>query len=120
MATKKRKATAEEKATKKQGRKSNAGSKSAQIRDLLKTGMKPTDIAKKVGCTLPLVYNVRSRVTGGPKKRGGGGHRKNASAPAAIEGVDSILAAVKQSEQERAALRKALQQIQAVLDGAFA
>lgn len=113
---------ARKKTVKKRGRKPDAGSKSGQIRELLKTGMKPADIAKKVGCTLPLVYNVRSRASGAPKKRGPGRPRKSsAAAPArkssaAATGLDGILAAVKDSERERAAMRKALEQIQAVLN----
>ena len=51
-----------------------ATSKSDKIRDLLKTGMSATDIAKNVGCKRKFVYNVKSRVKAranrAPKKRG--------------------------------------------------
>src|SRR5262245_16990801 len=57
---------------KNRGRTLDASSKSGQIRGLLKTGMKPMDIAKKLSCTPALVYNVKARVAGGPAKRGPG------------------------------------------------
>jgi len=121
MATKKRKNSAAKKqikaASKKRGRKHDAGSKSGQIRELLKAGVKPVDIAKKVGCSLPLVYNVRSR---GAAKRGPGRPKKAASRAPKMDGLDGILTAVKQSEQERASLRGALQRIRSVIDEALA
>src|SRR5688572_19730764 len=40
--------------------KGGSESKSGQIRELLKTGMSAADIAKKVGSTVGLVYNVKS------------------------------------------------------------
>ena len=106
--------------TKKRGRKPDAGSKSGQIRELLKQGLKPAEIAEKVGCSLPLVYNVKARSAGGAKKRGPGRPKKAAASSANVSGLDGILSAVKESEQERVALRKALEDIRRVIDGALA
>ena len=81
--------------TKKRGRKPDAGSKSGQIRELLKQGLKPAEIAEKVGCSIPLVYNVKSKESGGAKKRGPGRPKKAAasSASANVSGLDGILSA---------------------------
>lgn len=110
--------------TKKRGRKPDAGSKSGQIRELLKQGLKPAEIAEKVGCSIPLVYNVKSKESGGAKKRGPGRPKKatasSVSVSANVSGLDGILSAVKESEQERVALRKALEDIRKVIDGALA
>jgi transposase-like protein len=102
----------------KRGRKLDAGSKSGQIRELLKTGMSASDIAKKLGCTPALVYNVKARTAGGGKRGPG---RPKAS-PAASSGsgisgsgIESIVVAVRQAELERGRLRAALEKIQAVL-----
>lgn len=55
----------------KRGRKPDASSKSGKIRALLASGMSAAEIAKKVGCTPALVYNVKAKA-GGAKKRGAG------------------------------------------------
>ena len=100
---------------------------------MLKTGMKPVDIAKAVGCTPALVYNVKARVAGGSgggaKKRGPGRPPKTAAKPSAPrpassissagDGLASIVAAVKASEQERSQMRAALEKIQAVINDAL-
>ncbi len=108
-------------APKKRGRQPDASSKSGQIRTLLQSGMSAGDIAKKLGCTPSLVYNVKARV-GGAKKRGPGRPPKaNASAKsggraaAPIDGIAGILEAVRNSERERAQLRSALEKMQAIL-----
>ena len=104
--------------TKKRGRQPDANSKSGQIRELLKTGMSAGDIAKKIGCTPALVYNVKARIGGGgAKKRGPGRPPKAASA--SHDGIMGILEAVKNSENERTRLRAALEKIQAVLSAAL-
>lgn len=96
-------------------------SKSAQVRSLLAAGMKPADIAKQVGCSTNLVYVVKSN-TGGPrprasKRRGPGGPAK---ATAGVDGLAGILAAVQNSERDRAAMRAALERIQGVIADALA
>ena len=106
----------------KRGRKPDASSKSGKIRELLTTGMKPADIAKKVGCTPALVYNVKAKAGGGTKKRGPGRPRKAAKSAAsgsAGDGLDAILAAVLGSEQDRVRMRSALEKIQAVVADAL-
>ncbi|MFK7739368.1 MAG: hypothetical protein AB8H80_03520 [Planctomycetota bacterium] len=122
MATKKN-------STKKRGRKPDAGSKSGKIRELLKSGMKPADIAEKVGCSLPLVYNVKARASGGGGSAAGGKKRKvgrpagsrsaATSGGTQLDGLDAVLSAVKESERERMALRRALEQIQKVIANAI-
>lgn len=101
--------------TKKRGRKPDANSTSGKIRELLKTDMSVADIAKKLGCTPALVYNVKARVAGGGKKRGRGRAPKAGKGGAGLDGIAGIVAAVQSSERERAHLRAALEKIQAVI-----
>ena len=106
----------------KRGRPMNSDSKSGQIRALIQTGMSAADIAAKVGCTTALVYNVKSAVAGG--KRRGPGRPAKAAAPAlsisgGLDGIAGIVAAVKQSEQQRASLHAVLVRIQAILADAL-
>lgn len=99
-------------------RKRNASgiSKSAQVRTLLAAGMKPADIAKKVGCSTNLVYVVKSNA-GAPKARGSKrrGTSRPAKATAGVDGLAGILSAVKNSERDRVAMRAALEKIQGVI-----
>lgn len=74
--------------------------------------MSVADIARKVGCTTGLVYNVKS-ATGATAKRGPGRPRKTA-APS-MDGLDGILAVVKNAERERTQLRAALVRIHGVV-----
>ena len=91
-------------------RPSSPDSKSAKIRALLASGMAAGAIAKQVGCSRNLVYVVKSNAKAGretaTKRRGPGRPGKTPSVAAA--GLDGILAAVKNSEREREALRAAL------------
>ena len=118
----KRKTAAETRTTTTRGRKIDSSSKSGQVRELLKTGMTATDIAKKVGCTVGLVYNIKS--TSGKSKsrtpRRGPGRPRKATAGTTLAGLDGILAAVKNAERERTQMRAALERIQAVIADAFA
>src|SRR5215831_19778573 len=92
------------------GRKPDASSKSGKIRELLKSGVSPMDIAKKVGCTPSLVYNVKARLSGGTKTRGR--PRKNAgSAVGGLDGLGSILAAVKNTQTDVGRYRALLERI---------
>ncbi|MFY9342598.1 MAG: hypothetical protein WAT39_08915 [Planctomycetota bacterium] len=102
--------------TKRRGRQPDANSKSGKIRELLKTNMSAGEIAKKLGCTPALVYNVKARM-GGAKRRGPGRRKAGASG---LDSIASILDAVKQSDRERATLRAALERIQAVISDALA
>ncbi len=108
-------------ATKKRGRKPDANSKSGKIRVLLASGMGAGDIAKKVGCTPALVYNVKARMSGGAPKRGPGRPRKAASTSnAGLGGLAGILDMVKNGERERAQLRAAIERIQSLVRDALA
>jgi len=100
----------------KRGRQPDASSKSGKIRELLKTKLGVTEIAKKVGCTPALVYNVKARMANG-KKRGPSRAPKSASAR---DGLAGILEAVKNSERERAQLRAALERLQTVIEDVLA
>ena len=109
-------------AKKKRGRQPDASSKSGQIRELLGSGMAVSEIAKKVGCTPALVYNVKARAAGGGKKRGPGRPPKSqtkSSGGGQLEGLSGLLDAVKVVERERAQLRSALEKIQAVIADAL-
>lgn len=109
------------------GRKADPNSKSGQIRALLATGMSVGDIAKRIGCTTALAYNVKAKMNG-PKKRGPGRPAKATATKAprasattlATAGLDGILAAVKGAEKQRVKMRTALEKIQAVLAEALA
>jgi len=99
------------------GRPTNAASKSGQVRALLGTGMSPADIAKKVGCTTGLVYNIKS-TSGQAAKRGPGRPRKVA-AGAGLDGIEGIVAMVQSGERERGKMRMALERIQGILADAL-
>jgi hypothetical protein len=96
------------------GRKPDASSKSGQVRELLKSGMAPMAIAKKVGCTPGLVYNVKSRISGGAKRSGrpAKGARPSTNG---ISGLDSILQAVRNTQTDVARYRDTLTRIGALL-----
>jgi transposase len=106
-------------AKKQRGRKPDASSKSGKVRELLKAGMSATEIAQKVGCTTGLVYNVKARM-GGAKKGGRRTGRPSGRATAQIDGLASILEAVKGAERERAQLRAVLEKLQSVIADALA
>jgi len=99
------------------GRKPDASSKSGQVRELLKSGMAPMDIAKKVGCTPALVYNIKS-TSGGAKKLG----RPRTSALPASNGVglDSILHAVRNTQADLGRYRTVLERIGSMVSDALA
>ena len=101
--------------TGRRGRQPDANSKSGQIRELLKTDMSVSDIAKKLRCTPALVYNVKARAGGGGAKRGPGRPPKAKAAAAGLDGIAGIVAAVQSSERERAQLRAALERVQGIL-----
>jgi hypothetical protein len=106
------------------GRKPDANSKSGKIRALLQSGMSPGDIAKKVGCTPALVYNVRARAGGGgPRRkgrRGGGGRgRGRGRGGKGFDGLSGLVEAVQQSDRERGMLRSTLERIQTLISQAL-
>lgn len=88
---------------------------------MLTTGKSASDIAKEVGCSTNLVYVVKSNRKAGatkPTQRRGPGRQPKAAVGAG--GLDGILAAVKNSERDREAMRAALQRIQSVIAAALA
>jgi hypothetical protein len=76
-----------------------------------------------VGCTVGLVYNVKSTMgkTAGAPRRGPGRPRKNASATstASLDGIAGILDVVKNAERQRSQMRAALEKIQGVIADAL-
>lgn len=78
--------------------------------------MTPSEIAKKLNCTPALIYNVRARLEGAPKRGPGRPPKAKAAAtnPSA-DGLGSILEMVKQTDRERTQLRVALQKIQSLV-----
>ncbi|HMQ22344.1 MAG TPA: hypothetical protein PKE00_07645, partial [Planctomycetota bacterium] len=103
---------------KKRGRPKGAtveGSKSSKIRELLATGMGASAIAKKVGCSLNLVYAVKRSSKGGrsaaaPKATTARATTR-ASSTSARAGLDGVLAGLRAMEAERNALRDAVSKI---------
>lgn len=98
------------------GRHPDASSKSGKIRELLKSKLGATEIAKRVGCTPALVYNVKARMAGGRKR----GPSRPASSVGVRDGLTRVLEAVKNSERERVQLRAALERLQTVIQDALA
>src|ERR1041384_3459046 len=112
--------------SRKRGRPVEANSKSAQIRELLGSGMSPDEIAKKVGATRGLVYAVRSKsdrptrrrpshvqVTGAESRSARGLPRpsdpaRKTTAVGGLSALGDIVAAVENSERERNQMRTAL------------
>jgi len=109
----------------KRGRRNDPTSKSGKVRALLKSGMTAAQIAKKAGCTIALVYNIKSKAGGAKKgakagKKRGPGRPPKAKGTGSIDALGGILAAVKNAEKERARMRAALEKIQAGIRGALA
>jgi hypothetical protein len=105
------------------GRQADPSSKSGRVRELLATGMSAADIAKKVGCTTGLVYNIKSTIGrggGGTVRRGPGRPRSTGSMVSSADGIAGILDMVKSAERERSQLRAALEKIQGVIADALA
>lgn len=104
------------------GRQPDATSKSGKIRELLKTGISATEIAKKLKCTPALVYNVKARLGGmaGGKRRTPGRPPRTTSRSGSIDGLAAMLEMVKQSERERTQLRAALEKIGTVITATLA
>lgn len=96
-------------------------SKSGRIRALLSSGKSTAEIAKEVGCTPALVYNVKSAMGGAKRKgrpvksaKGGSGSMSLGS------GLEGILTALRDAERQQSRQRAALERIQAVLRDALA
>ena len=103
------------------GRRADPSSKSGKIRDLLSSGMTAKEIAKKVGCTIALVYNIKSKSVGGSKViKAAPNRRTGLSAKTKNGDLSAILTAVKNAENERIQMRAALEKISAVIQDALA
>lgn len=92
------------------GRKPDANSTSGKIRALLATNIAPGDIAKKLGCTPALVYNVKARMSGS-RGAGRGSVRAARSSAPTIASLSNVIGLVRDSEAERTRLQRALEKI---------
>lgn len=101
------------------GRKRDPSSKSGKARELLATGMKPADVAAKLGCAPALIYNVRARMRGAEKRASPQLEPKRDAAASPATALDGLLAAVRETEQERVRLRAALERIHDILSDAL-
>ena len=107
---------------KRRGRRADPSSKSGKIRELLTTDMSAAEIAKKVGCTVALVYNIKSKAAGGAKPAKAKPGRKAASPSVSssdLGDLSAILTAVKNADKERAQMRTALEKISAIINEAL-
>ena len=96
----------------------NEASKSSQIRDLLSTGLRPKEIAERVGCTPTLVSVVKWSVKNADKGRVA--QQPKVSTRPSTDGLAGIADLVKSVEQDRARLRQAMQRIQELVADALA
>ena len=100
-------------------------SKSERIRKYLKDkpSMSAAQIAKKVGCSVNLVYVIKSKSGLGVRRRKAGGGRKRKASPRrstkASGDLGDLVASVREIQAERDRLQKAVQEIAAVLDRAL-
>lgn len=115
------------------GRQPDPNSNSGKARALLATGMAVGEVAKKLGVSPNLVYNVKSRMSGGQSQAAKKTKAKAAAPKAAasrvsgssaggsnLGAIDSIVSAVKASETGRLRMRQALEQMAAVIAAALA
>jgi len=100
----------------KRGRPAGGGSKTKSVQALLGTGLSAADIAKQVGCTVGLVYNVKSK--SGAVRRGPGRPRKSSGGTqlASFDSLEAIVRAVNSSGAESARMRKAIERIRVIVD----
>lgn len=103
----------------KRGRRADPSSKSGRVRALLATGLSAAEIAKKVGCTTALVYNIKSSM-GKAVRRGPGRPPKAAGTTVGLDSLAGIVDAVRNAERERNHLRSVLERLQAVVADALA
>ena len=103
------------------GRRADPSSKSGKIRELLSSGMTAKEISKKVGCTIALVYNIKSKAAGDSNVIKAAPSRKSKLSIKSGSGdLNAILTAVKNAENERLQMRAALEKISAVIQDALA
>lgn len=103
----------------KRGRPRESTSKSGKIRELLQSGMSAAQIASKVGCSVNLVYAVKAGAKQGAgrpsaAKRGPGRPPRSTGMSGSI---DSVINALRDADRDRDRVRRAIEQIRAILDG---
>lgn len=96
------------------------GSKSAKVRELLALGAPASDIARQVGCTLGLVYNVKARMgRGGTAERKPGRPTKSQSLSTGTFDYSTFLAGIRSSEEETQQLRATLERVAQMISNAL-
>ena len=83
-------------------------------------GRPAAEIAKKVGCTVALVYNLKAKATGGTSSKKKRGRKPAALGSSANSDLSAILTAVKNAERERTQMRTTLEKISSLIDEALA
>lgn len=74
--------------------------------------MSAASIAEQIGCTVGLVYNVKSRMGDAPKRGPG---RQPKTRTTATAGIDDFIESIRRGEKERERLRAALQHVAALV-----
>jgi len=87
------------------------GSKSSKVRELLSLGAPASDIAKQVGCTLGLVYNVKARMSSGSAKRKPGRPANSAGTATVTTDLDTLVDTLRRSQEEHDQLRATMQRL---------
>lgn len=87
------------------------GSKSSKVRELLSLGAPASDIAKQVGCTLGLVYNVKARMSSGSAKRKPGRPTKSASTGTGTTDLNTFIETLRRNQEEHDQLRATMQRL---------
>lgn len=104
---------------------SDTPNKSERVRQLLKSGMSPMEIAKQADCRVQLVYNIKSTL-------GLTSRRRPARAPAAktvakeksissggTVDLTALIDAVRSTEKDKASYRAALERIAQIVGEAL-
>jgi hypothetical protein len=101
------------------GRPRDGSSKSGQVRELLKAGLSAAEIARKVGCSVNLVYAVKAgvkRAGGRPMGRRGPGRPPKSMAAAGGGSIDAVITALRDADRDRDRTRRAIDQIRSIID----
>lgn len=93
-------------------------SKSDQVRAMLANGVKPGEIAKKVGCSRNLVYLIKNAGAGSGKQMMWR-EKSQATRQTADTDVDDIVAAVQSCGRDVVRMRAALEDMRAIVNRAL-
>lgn len=109
--------------------KHSRGSKSDRVRELLGSGMTSSEIAKKVGCSVNLVYAVSGRTVasntrgkrgpGRPRKVGRRGPGRPPKSADPLASLQTMLVGMKENQRERERLVETLEKVRELIDQAL-